>query len=91
MQCPEVVGCLRQRLTSGFCYNEGLYRAEDVYPSCQAAFTVDVEEGGYDHEDGGYTEETSLVLIRIDLGQDPPARIGTAEQKQTCQLRQSIL
>lgn len=29
-------------------------------------FSVDVEEGGYYHDDGEYTEETSLVLILID-------------------------
>ena len=30
------------------------------------AFSVDVEEGGYFHEDGEYTEETSLILALID-------------------------
>ena len=30
------------------------------------AFTLDIEEGGYFHEDGEYTEETSLVLGLID-------------------------
>ncbi len=30
------------------------------------AFSLDIEEGGYFHEDGTYTEETSLVLIMIE-------------------------
>ena len=52
---------------------EQLYETEtylgilkDVCRSYHAAFSVDVEEGGYYHEDGEYTEETSLVLILID-------------------------
>ena len=32
-----------------------------------AAFSVDIEEGGYYHEDGEYTEENSLILSLIDV------------------------
>ncbi len=39
---------------------------KSVCRSYHVAFSVDVEEGGYFHEDGEYTEETSLVLILID-------------------------
>ena len=39
---------------------------KDVCRNYHVAFSVDVEEGGYYHEDGEYTEETSLVLILID-------------------------
>lgn len=30
------------------------------------AFSVDIEEGGYFHDDGQYTEETSLVLVLVN-------------------------
>ena len=43
---------------------------KDVCRSYKAAFSVDIEEGGYYHEDGEYTEETSLVLVLIDIGRD---------------------
>ena len=33
-------------------------------------FSVNVIEGGYVHEDGEYTEETSLVLSLIDVDKD---------------------
>lgn len=39
---------------------------KDVCRSYHVAFSVDIEEGGYYHEDGEYTEETSLVLVMID-------------------------
>ena len=38
--------------------------------SRHVAFSVDVEEGGYYHEDGEYTEETSLVLVLIDADRE---------------------
>ena len=41
-----------------------------VCRSYQVAFSVDIEEGGYYHEDGEYTEETSLVLLLIDADRD---------------------
>ena len=37
-----------------------------VCRSYHVAFSVNVEEGGYYHENGEYTEETSLVLVLID-------------------------
>ena len=49
---------------------------KDVCRSYQVAFTVDVEEGGYYHEDGEYTEETSLVLILINTGRDVVKKIA---------------
>ena len=56
---------------------EQLYETEtylgilkDVCRSYHVAFTVDVEEGGYYHEDGEYTEEASLVLVLINAEQD---------------------
>ena len=44
---------------------------KEVCRKNRVAFSVDIEEGGYYHEDGEYTEETSLVLILIDA--DPEA------------------
>lgn len=49
---------------------------KDVCRSHHAAFSVDVEEGGYYHEDGEYTEETSLVLILIDAERDTVYKIA---------------
>ena len=43
---------------------------KDVCRSYKAAFSMDIEEGGCYHEDGEYTEETSLVLVLIDIGRD---------------------
>jgi hypothetical protein len=37
-----------------------------VCKSYNVAFSVEIDEGGYFHENGEYTEETSLVLILID-------------------------
>lgn len=34
------------------------------------AFSVDIEHGGYFHDDGEYTEETSFVLLLIDVDQN---------------------
>ena len=33
-------------------------------------FSVDIEHGGYFHDDGEYTEETSFVLLLIDADQN---------------------
>ena len=41
------------------------------------AFSLDVEEGGYFHDDGEYTEETSLVLILIDADPEIVREIAT--------------
>ena len=43
---------------------------KEVCRNYKAAFSVDVEEGGYYHEDGQYTEETSLVLVLIDTDRE---------------------
>lgn len=43
---------------------------KNVCRSYHVAFSLDVEEGGYFHDDGEYTEETSLVLILIDADRD---------------------
>lgn len=34
------------------------------------AFSVDIEHGGYFHDDGEYTEETSFVLLLINVDQN---------------------
>lgn len=47
-----------------------LQTLKDVCRNYKAAFSVDIEEGGYYHEDGEYTEETSLVLVLINIGRD---------------------
>lgn len=39
---------------------------KNVCKKHHAAFSVDVEQGGYYHEDGEYTEENSFVLELID-------------------------
>lgn len=39
---------------------------KEICKKHHVAFTVDLEQGGYYHEDGEYTEENSLVLILID-------------------------
>ncbi len=49
---------------------------KDVCRSFQVAFSVDVEEGGYYHEDGEYTEEISLVLILINVERDIVQKIA---------------
>ena len=49
---------------------------KDVCRSYHAAFSVDVEDGGYYHEDGEYTEETSLVLVLIDTGRETVQKIA---------------
>lgn len=38
----------------------------EVCYAYRTAFSFNVEEGGYIHEDGGYTKETTLVLTLID-------------------------
>ena len=43
---------------------------KDVCRSHHVAFSMDIEEGGYYHEDGEYTEETSLVLILVEADPD---------------------
>ena len=43
---------------------------KDVCRHYKVAFSMNVEEGGYFHEDGEYTEEVSLVLAMIDADPD---------------------
>ena len=40
------------------------------------AFSVDVEHGGYYHDDGEYTEETSFILLLINVDQDVVSEIA---------------
>ena len=49
---------------------------KEVCRGYKAALSVDIEEGGYYHEDGEYTEETSLVLVLIDTDRDKVQRIA---------------
>ena len=53
-----------------------LETVKDVCRGYKAAFSVDIEEGGYYHEDGEYTEETSLVLVLIDTDRDKVQKIA---------------
>ncbi|MCR5576833.1 MAG: DUF3574 domain-containing protein [Oscillospiraceae bacterium] len=62
---------------------------KDVCRSYHAAFSVDIEEGGYYHEDGEYTEETSLVLILIDADRDLVQKI--AQELRTRFHQESVL
>ena len=39
---------------------------KNVCKNYHVAFSVDMEDGGYLHDDGEYTEETSLILVLID-------------------------
>ena len=50
---------------------------------------MDIEEGGYYHEDGEYTEETSFVLVLINTEQDKVQGIA----KDLCRLfhQESVL
>ncbi|MBQ6499137.1 MAG: hypothetical protein IJI48_04485 [Ruminococcus sp.] len=47
-----------------------------VCQSYHVAFSVDIEEGGYFHEDGTYTEETSFVLLLIAVERGIVQRIA---------------
>ena len=40
------------------------------------AFSVDIEHGGYFHDDGEYTEETSFVLLLIDADKNVVSEIA---------------
>ena len=62
---------------------------KDICRSCHVAFSVDVEEGGYYHEDGEYTEETSLVLILINTERDVVDKI--AQELRTRFHQESVL
>ena len=43
---------------------------KNVCRSYHVAFSFAVEQGGYVHEDGEYTQETTLVLSLIDVGNE---------------------
>ena len=47
-----------------------LEQLKEVCRRYRVPFSVDVEQGGYYHEDGKYTEETSLILVLIDAEKD---------------------
>ena len=47
-----------------------------VCQSYHVAFSVDIEEGGYYHEDGTYTEETSFVLLMIGADRETVRKIA---------------
>ena len=49
---------------------------KEICRECHAAFSVDVEQGGYFHEDGEYVEETSLVLELIDAERETVEKIA---------------
>ena len=54
-----------------------------------AAFTVQIEKGGYFHEDGRYTEETSLALLLIDTDRETVRKI--AEDLRVAFRQESVL
>lgn len=43
---------------------------KNVCRSYHTAFSVDIENGGYFHDDGEYTEENSFVLLLINAKQE---------------------
>ena len=53
-----------------------LEQLKEVCRKYQVAFSVDIEQGGYYHEDGNYTEENSLVLLLIEADPDIVRRIA---------------
>ena len=66
-----------------------LEKVKEICRAHKTAFSVDIEEGGYYHEDGEYTEETSLVLVMIDTDRDQVQSIA----KEICALfhQESVL
>ena len=55
---------------------EYVAKLKEVCRDHRAAFSVAVEEGGYYHEDGEYTEERSLVLVLIDTDRETVRKIA---------------
>lgn len=47
-----------------------------VCQSYHVAFSVDIEDGGYFHEDGTYVEETSFVLLMIGTDREVVRKIA---------------
>ena len=39
---------------------------KNVCRNYHVAFSMDIEQGGYFHDDGEYTEETSLILVLVN-------------------------
>ena len=62
---------------------------KDICKTYHVAFSMDIEEGGYYHEDGAYTEETSLVLVLIDADRDVVQKI--AQDLRTAFHQESVL
>ena len=82
---------LNDAVTRSQLYDKETYLStlKSVCRSFQVAFSVDVEQGGYYHEDGEYTEETSLVLILIDAERDTVQKI--AQELRTRFHQESVL
>ena len=59
-------------------YETGHYLVilKEICRENHVAFSVDIEEGGYYHEDGEYTEETSLALLLIGAEADVVQKIA---------------
>ena len=72
-------------------YETGQYLdvLKDVCKKYRVAFSVDIEEGGYYHEDGTYTEENSLVLVLI--GTEKETVQGIAKDLCTIFHQESVL
>ena len=49
---------------------------KNVCQSYHVAFSVGVEQGGYFHENGEYTEETSFCLLLIDAKRDVVKKVA---------------
>ena len=50
---------------------------KDVCRNYRVAFSVDIEEGGYYHDDGEYIEETAFVLVLVDADREIVKEIAT--------------
>ena len=61
----------------------------EICRNYHAAFTVEIDKGGYFHEDGRYTEETSLALLLIDADRDVVRKI--AEDLRVAFRQESVL
>lgn len=50
--------------------DEYLEQLKSVCQRYGVAFTLDLESGGYYHEDGRYVEENTYVMVLIDVDKD---------------------
>lgn len=59
-------------------HDTGMYMSvlKYVCRNYHVAFSVDIEHGGYFHDDGEYTEETSFVLLLINADQKVVSEIA---------------